>query len=395
MSERVAEAAKASQNHPATPSLERWGFEARSLPQTTSYPAQHHTMSTTTVTLGDRTFEIDEAKAQEAYAAKKVINGRDTMFFNILPLKYQWAYELYKEMKNNHWEPEDVALRADADLWDALPEEAQQVLQMLMGYQASSGEITGAEEIYAIRDIVTAPELKLVFGRYVHEQNTQQDVLVHIFSSLGLNPSQCTQGFAEVAAKLSAFTAEHLVELDRHLDMTDLANKRAFAKNTFFFSQCMEGLQLYSLYAQLIGLGHRGLLTGVSEIFTKLLRDAGFRCELFRKLFIELCQENPDIRDAAFDAELEALMQSAVAVEQEFIANALPELEQSGYTAESLTTYIDHVAAKRLASCGLGPEPAGSSLPQLDEVFFPSEVHAMHASATTSSSISDFDDDDL
>ena len=59
-------------------------------------------------TIGSKNFVLDQAKAEEAFAAKRIINGRDTMFFNILPLKYQWAYELYKNMKNNHWEPEDI-----------------------------------------------------------------------------------------------------------------------------------------------------------------------------------------------------------------------------------------------------------------------------------------------
>ena len=36
-------------------------------------------------TIGDKTFILDQAKAEEAFAAKKVINGKDTMFFNILP----------------------------------------------------------------------------------------------------------------------------------------------------------------------------------------------------------------------------------------------------------------------------------------------------------------------
>ena len=42
-------------------------------------------------TIGDKTFVLDQAKAEEAYAAKQIINGKDTVFFNILPLKYQWA----------------------------------------------------------------------------------------------------------------------------------------------------------------------------------------------------------------------------------------------------------------------------------------------------------------
>ena len=34
------------------------------------------------------------------------------MTFNLLPLRYGWAYELYRTMKANHWEPEDVPMAA-------------------------------------------------------------------------------------------------------------------------------------------------------------------------------------------------------------------------------------------------------------------------------------------
>jgi hypothetical protein len=70
---------------------------------------------TTTVALGNKTFTLDREKAELAYAGKRVINGKETMFFNILPLKYQWAYDLYKTMKNNHWEPEDVTMQKDVE----------------------------------------------------------------------------------------------------------------------------------------------------------------------------------------------------------------------------------------------------------------------------------------
>ena len=70
-----------------------------------------------TFTIGNRSFVLDQSKAEEAFAAKRVINGRDTMFFNILPLKYQWAYDLYKTMKNNHWEPEDIPMQKDVEQW--------------------------------------------------------------------------------------------------------------------------------------------------------------------------------------------------------------------------------------------------------------------------------------
>ena len=49
--------------------------------------------------VGSKTFVLDQDKAEAAFAAKKVINGRQVPYFNILPLKYQWAYDLYRKMK--------------------------------------------------------------------------------------------------------------------------------------------------------------------------------------------------------------------------------------------------------------------------------------------------------
>ena len=61
--------------------------------------------------IGKKTFVLNRDKAEAAYAAKKVINGKTAVYFNILPLKYQWAYDLYRKMKNNHWEPEDIQMQ--------------------------------------------------------------------------------------------------------------------------------------------------------------------------------------------------------------------------------------------------------------------------------------------
>ena len=58
-----------------------------------------------TYEIGGKKFVLDENKAVQAYQEKKVINGRESMTFNLLPLKYQWAYDLYRKMKSNHWEP--------------------------------------------------------------------------------------------------------------------------------------------------------------------------------------------------------------------------------------------------------------------------------------------------
>ena len=42
-----------------------------------------------TFKIGNREFILDQDKAEAAFTAKRVINGRKSMTFNLLPLKYQ------------------------------------------------------------------------------------------------------------------------------------------------------------------------------------------------------------------------------------------------------------------------------------------------------------------
>ena len=159
-------------------------------------------MTTTTITLGDRQFDLDRNKAEAAYAAKRVINGRQTMFFNILPLKYQWAYELYKTMKANHWEPEDIQMQKDCEQWRDLKGIAdieRWIIKMGIGYFSAAEGIVGDNILHVVREVVTAPELKLVLGRHAHEENIHADSLVYMISSLGINPHECEAMFEDIA----------------------------------------------------------------------------------------------------------------------------------------------------------------------------------------------------
>ena len=92
--------------------------------------------------IGGKSFVLDEEKAVQAYNEKKVINGRDTMTFNLLPLKYQWAYDLYRKMKANHWEPADVPNK-DVEQWKntaELSDSERWIIMMGIGYFSAAEE---------------------------------------------------------------------------------------------------------------------------------------------------------------------------------------------------------------------------------------------------------------
>ena len=193
--------------------------------------------------IGDKTFVLDEEKAMRAYQEKMVINGRASEAFNLLPLKYQWAYDLYRKMKANHWEPEDVPMQKDLEQWKSdsdLSDSERWIIMMGIGYFSAAEGIVGDNIQHVVRELVTAPELKLVLGRHAHEENIHADSLLYMISSLGINPHECEAMFEQVDTirRKNEFVTKVSKSLRRDLDLTQLSNKQELAKNIFVFGQC-------------------------------------------------------------------------------------------------------------------------------------------------------------
>lgn len=317
-------------------------------------------METTEVTIGNKKFILDKTKAEEAYRAKKVINGRDTMFFNVLPLKYQWAYDLYKTMKANHWEPEDVPMQKDVEQWrdtsGDISDIDRWIIKMAIGYFSAAEGIVGDNIQHVTRELVTAPELKLVLGRHAHEENIHADSLVYMISSLGINPHECEAMFTDIPTidKKTQFLVKNSRELRRDVDLTDKANKQAFAKNIFLFGQVMEGTQFYGLFGMVLSLYRQTKFPGIGQMFRYTLRDESNHIEVFRNLLMDLIEENSDVWTDEFREELRQAMRDGIELEKEFIRDCLP-VKALGLSAEEFEQYIDYIADRRLEGCGLDP----------------------------------------
>ena len=328
-----------------------------------------------TFQVGAKTFVLDQSKAEAAFAAKKVINGRETMTFNLLPLKYQWAYDLYRTMKANHWEPEDIPMGKDIEQWrdeKALSDVERWIIRMGIGYFSAAEGIVGDNVQHVERELVTAPELKLVLGRHAHEENIHADSLLYMISSLGINPHECEAMFEDVPTIVAknVFVTRISKDLRRDLDLTLSENKRLLAKNIFVFGQCMEGTQFYGLFGMILSLYRQNKFPGIGQMFRYTLRDESNHIEVFRNLFMDLVEENRDIWTTEFKAELRETMAEAVQLEKEFIRDCLP-VNAVGLSLEDFLTYIDYIADRRLEGCGLAPLSSGAiknPLPWLAEM---------------------------
>jgi len=308
-------------------------------------------------TVGNKSFVLDQDKAEAAYEAKKVINGRKTEAFNLLPLKYKWAYDLYRIMKANHWEPEDVQMQKDIEQWRSptlLSDSERWIIMMGIGYFSAAEGIVGDNILHVVRELVTAPELKLVLGRHAHEENIHADSLLYMISSLGINPHECEAMFEQIETikRKNEFVTRVSHALRRDLDLTLPENKRLLAKNIFVFGQCMEGTQFYGLFGMILSLYRHNKFPGIGTMFRYTMRDESNHIELCRCLFMDLIDENPEIWTEEFRTELVEVMREAVSLEKEFIRDCLP-MSAIGLSAGEFEQYIDFIADRRLAGCGL------------------------------------------
>ena len=355
-------------------------------------------------TVGSKTFILDKDKAEAAFNAKRVINGRHSMAFNLLPLKYQWAYDLYRTMKANHWEPEDIPMQTDIGQWRGLEiaDNERWIIRMGIGYFSAAEGIVGDNIQHVVRELVTAPELKLVLGRHAHEENIHADSLLYMISSLGINPHECEAMFEQIPTILrkNEFVSKNSRALRRELDLTKVDNKKLLAKNIFLFGQVMEGTQFYGLFGMILSLYRQKKFPGIGQMFRYTLRDESNHIEVFRNLFMDLVKENMEIWTPEFREELRDVMREGIALEKDFIRDCLP-VNSVGLSLDEFLNYIDYIADRRLEGVGLDPLNARitNPLPWLAEIM-DSRIEQNFFEGTVtdyqkSSSLKSVPDDDL
>ncbi|MEM1096166.1 MAG: ribonucleotide-diphosphate reductase subunit beta, partial [Bacteroidota bacterium] len=101
-----------------------------------------------------------------------------------------------------------------------------------------------------------------------------------------------------------------------------------------------------------LSLYRQGKFPGIGQMFRYTLRDESNHIEVFRRLLLELVQENPAIWTFAFREELRQLMAEAVELEEAFIRDCLP-VAGVGLSADEFIAYIRYISNRRLEGLGL------------------------------------------
>ena len=84
-----------------------------------------------------------------------IINNSMTDPNKILPMKYTWARQHYKDGIANTWTPEEVSMQKDVEEWKSntvLSETERRMILWNLGFFSTAESLTANTKLFAVKD---------------------------------------------------------------------------------------------------------------------------------------------------------------------------------------------------------------------------------------------------
>ena len=297
---------------------------------------------------------------------KRLINSAQVDVNQLMPIKYQWAWEHYLNGCANHWMPTEVPMNRDVEVWrsDKLTDDERLVIMRNLGFFSTAESLVGNNLVLAIFKHVTNAECRQYLLRQAFEEAVHTHTFLYVVESLGLNEGEIFNMYREIPsiAKKDAFEMELTAEvLDPDFTTDTFEGRQAFLKNLIGYYVIMEGVFFYSGFVMVLSFHRRNLMTGIGEQFQYILRDETIHLNFGVDLINGIKAENPELWTPEFQEAMVQRVRDAVELEIEYAESCLPR-GVLGLNAELFRDYVQHVADRRLERIGL-PTQYGSPNP--------------------------------
>ncbi|MDB5341754.1 MAG: nrdB [Schlesneria sp.] len=297
---------------------------------------------------------------------KRLINCHQVDVNQLMPLKYQWAWEHYLNGCANHWMPTEVPMNKDIETWRSsrLTDDERRVLMRSLGFFATAESLVGNNLVLAIFRHVTNAECRQYLLRQAFEEAVHSHTFLYVVESLGLNEGEIFNMYHEVPAiaRKDELEMELTAEvLDPNFETDSFEGAQAFLKNLIGYYLIMEGIFFYTGFVMVLSFHRRNLMTGIGEQFQYILRDETVHLNFGIDLINGIKTENPHIWTPEFQQAMIDRVRQAVELEIDYAQDCLPR-GIMGLNASLFRDYVQFIADRRLERIGL-PTQYGSSNP--------------------------------
>lgn len=298
---------------------------------------------------------------------KKIINCRADLN-QLVPFKYDWAWQKYLDGCANHWMPNEISMAADIAQWkdpNALTEDERIIIKRSLGFFSTADSLVANNLVLAVYRHITNPECRQYLLRQAFEEALHTHAYQHIIESLGLDEAEVFNMYREVPSV--ATKAAWAIPFTRSLGDPDfhtgtLENNQRLVRDLIAFYVVFESIFFYVGFTQILAMGRRGKMVGTSEQFQYILRDESMHSNFGIDVINQIKIENPDLWTAQFQQESIDMIREGVDLEIQYAKDTMPR-GILGLNAEMFTEYLQYIANRRLSQIGLPEQYPGVKNP--------------------------------
>lgn len=298
--------------------------------------------------------------------SKRLVNCQQVDVNQLMPLKYQWAWEHYLNGCANHWMPTEVPMTKDIELWrsNKLSETERLVIMRNLGFFSTAESLVGNNLVLAIFKHVTNAECRQYLLRQAFEEAVHSHTFLYVVESLGLDEGEIFNMYHEVPAiaRKDEFEMELTAEImDPDFTTETTEGVQMFLKNLIGYYLIMEGIFFYTGFVMVLSFHRRNMMTGIGEQFQYILRDETIHLNFGIDLINGIKAENPGVWTPEFQQSIVDRIKKAVELEIDYAVDCLPK-GILGLNGDLFREYVQHIADRRLERIGL-PTQYGASNP--------------------------------
>lgn len=310
------------------------------------------------IEMGARRIQVDD---------KQIINCRADLN-QLVPFKYDWAWQKYLDGCANHWMPQEINMTADIALWksaDGLTEDERTIIKRNLGFFSTADSLVANNLVLAVYRHITNPECRQYLLRQSFEEAVHTHSYQYVVESLGMDEGEIFNMYRELPAV--ARKAEWALPFTQHLSDPHFhtgtpENDQKLLRELIAFYVIFEGIFFYVGFTQVLSMGRRNKMTGTAEQFQYILRDESMHMNFGIDVINQIKLENPHLWTDAFKQETITMIREAVEIETQYAYDTMPR-GVLGLNASMFKAYLQFIANRRCSQIGLPEQYPGVSNP--------------------------------
>ena len=315
----------------------------------------------------DKTEAPTESYERVTVDQKAMINCRADLK-QLVPFKYEWAWQKYLDGCANHWMPQEVNMTADIALWkseDGLSQDEITIVKRSLGFFSTADSLVANNLVLAVYRLITNPECRQYLLRQAFEEAIHTHAYQYCIESLGMDEGEIFNMYHEVpsVANKASFALKYTQEIsDPDFKTGTVESDKALLKNLIAYYCILEGLFFYCGFTQILSMGRRNKMTGTAEQFQYILRDESMHVNFGIDVINQIKLENPHLWDEQMQQFSRDMILDGTRLEIEYARDTMPR-GVLGMNANMMEEYLQFIANRRLVQIVLSEEFTGAKNP--------------------------------